>query len=131
MLQAMSDYDEIATLIGRYSQLGDDGEHSSRADLFASDATYVGPDGTPIIGRDAIRARPAPPRGPEVLGGKHMTSNLVLVIDGDTASSVVDFIHFRKTAEGLRPNTMGRYEDEFTKVDGVWLIKSRRVAIAK
>jgi hypothetical protein len=123
----MNDYEKISILIGRYSQLGDDGNPSARADLYCADGTYTAPDGTSVVGREAIRERTvlAPRSGAK---GMHITTNLVLAIDGDTASGTLDFLHFRDTADGLQPNVMGRFEDRFKKVDGQWLFQSRCVA---
>jgi hypothetical protein len=59
--------------------------------------------------------------------GKHITANTVMEIDGDDATARTDFLFLLPSADGLKPLAAGRYFDTFTKDDGNWLYRERRI----
>lgn len=144
-VQALQDHIEIEQLLMRYA-----------AALNTQDAdAYVGtftPDGSlelrrdvdqepflgPYKGREALRKQWFPKGG--VSGGRkfgamrHVTTNLEIHVNGDTATVRAFFIEVvsngSNTPPGSKPPTihaMGRYEDELVRLGGQWLFKRRVV----
>jgi hypothetical protein len=57
---------------------------------------------------------------------KHVITNVIIELDGDTATSRCYCTVFQATDElPLQPIAAGRYEDRFGKVDGKWRFAER------
>src|SRR3954451_23637212 len=89
------------------------GEIMSQEGAEAVMATFTGmvrtyPDGTPRT--------------------KHVTTNLMVEVDGDTATSRCYYTVLQQTDElPLQPIIAGRYHDRFERVDGVWRFADRLI----
>ena len=63
---------------------------------------------------------------------KHLTSNLVITIDGDAAAVVSDWTYVREdTSDGngvLRLSSYGRFHDSFVRRGAGWRISSRTIS---
>src|SRR5262249_40449375 len=57
---------------------------------------------------------------------KHIASNSIIKIDGDTATALSDFVTVEATPTGGIVMRGGKYDDEFKKIDGVWLISRKQ-----
>lgn len=120
----MDDRAEIETLIFEYARRIDDGDFAGIGELFAK-GSICGPDGTPLAtGSDAVtRLYEATTRRYEdgTPRSHHLTSNVVVRLDDDSATARSYFTVFQST-EGvpLQPIVTGRYEDRFERGDGTW-----------
>ena len=119
----------IQRVIAGYCHTQDSGDADAFADLFTDDASLdVGlPD--PFVGRDAIRELGGGV-STMVPGVRHVTSNLMIEGDGDTASARSYFQVFTTAggAEETRLVMSGVYTDTFRREAGQWRFASRAVA---
>ncbi|MFG3026580.1 nuclear transport factor 2 family protein [Streptomyces sp. NPDC048254] len=112
------------------------GDPSTVCDLFTTDGIWEWPyDGRRIEGREALRAyfgsRPV-----DRLSRRMCTNILVTVDSPDTAAATTYFATYRVDGytDGALipprlPANIGHYEDTFRKVDGVWLMATRTLAL--
>jgi hypothetical protein len=148
-LQVMEDYVEIEQLLVRYAIAFNTGDADAYVGTFAPDgelqllrqegeAPFAGP-----FDRDGMRAQwfsdhpgPGSPR-PEFrrFGGmRHVTTNPLIEVDGDTATVEAIFMEVISNGpnlpQGSNPPTiwaMGRYMDDLVKIDGKWYFQRRTV----
>jgi ketosteroid isomerase-like protein len=135
----------IREVLERYMRYNDDGAADRIADLFDEDAVMQ-VMGRVIEGRDAIRAVFAPSGAPDPepwsSPGRllvqprsvHLSSNPVIDVDGDLATSETDFLVVRRDESGTAvPALVGRYRDRLRRRDdGRWVITQRTgVSVAK
>jgi ketosteroid isomerase-like protein len=135
----------IRELLERYMRYNDDRAADRIAELFDEDAVLQ-VVGNVVQGREAIReffspeGVPDPPRWTdegELLkqpGSLHLCANPVIDLEGDTATSELDFHVVRRSEDG-RAVTMlvGRYRDRLRRRgDGRWVITNRTaVSVAR
>jgi 3-phenylpropionate/cinnamic acid dioxygenase small subunit len=118
----MGDETQITNLLYRYAELMDAGDFVECAELFrhariklAGD-TYVDADGVRAIWENGVKRYPD-----GTLRTKHVTTNAIVEIDGDTATSRSYYTVFQQTDTfPLQPIIAGRYHDRFEKVAGQW-----------
>ena len=150
-LQAIEDYIAIEQLLTRYAIAFDTGDADSYVDTFTPDGElllirregeepFAGP-----FNRDAMRQRwfpdhpgPGTPR-PEFrrfVGQRHVFTNPLIQVDGDTATVEANFIEVISNGpnvpQGSNPPTiyaMGRYMDDLLKIDGKWYFRRRTLII--
>jgi hypothetical protein len=61
---------------------------------------------------------------------RHVTTNLVVDVDGDAAASRSYFTVFQAVPGlPLQPIIAGRYHDRFVRVDGTWRFSARRMIV--
>ncbi|HTI19408.1 MAG TPA: nuclear transport factor 2 family protein [Kutzneria sp.] len=124
------DHLAIQNLIARYALLVDTGDFAGVGDLFA-DATFVGTAEftgreavTGMLERSVIRYEDGTPRT------QHATSNLLIEVDGDTATTQAYVTIFQALPDfPLQCIAAGRYRDRFARVDGRWRFARRQVSI--
>lgn len=94
-----------------------------------------------IRGREAIRGMVAEMRensraqraedesGLRPAAGRHNISNIVVEVDGDTATGTAYWFHMGNDNpdRSAQLNSFGHYEDEMVKVDGEWLFSKRKI----
>jgi len=51
---------------------------------------------------------------------KHYITNIIITVDGDTASAVSDYLIIRESESGLIPVMGGTYRDRFVKTAAGW-----------
>lgn len=113
---------QIANLLYRHTEAIDAGEFDSAANLFAHARLKVGPDsetdaaGMLALWRQLIIIHPdGTPRT------KHVVTNPIVYIDGDTATCRSYYTVLQQTADfPLQAVVTGRYHDRFERVDGQW-----------
>jgi ketosteroid isomerase-like protein len=124
------DHVAIQNLIARYALLVDTGDFAGVGELFA-DATFVG--AAEFTGREAVTGmleRTVIRYADGTPGTQHATSNLIIEVDGDTATSRAYVTIFQALPDfPLHCIAAGRYRDRFARVDGRWRFARREVAI--
>lgn len=127
------DWHAVETLIMTYAERVDLGDYEGVAALF-DHATYRAEHGGEIASQEGAAAvlatfttmvRKYPDGTPRT---KHVTTNLMVEVDGDTATSRCYYTVFQQTDElRLQPIIAGRYHDRFERVDGVWRFADRLI----
>jgi 3-phenylpropionate/cinnamic acid dioxygenase small subunit len=127
----MSSERDIENLIGRYAELVDNGDFAGAGELFAfgtfhgSSSAFTGTAAVAGMLHDQIRLYP---NGTPLT--RHVTTNLIVEVDEEagTATSRSSVTIFQATSDlPLQAIAVGRYADEFRRVDGAWWFSSRRV----
>lgn len=128
----------IREVLERYMRYNDDRAADRIVELFDEDAVFQ-VMGRLVVGREAIHAmfrgdadadpKPWTEQG-ELLkqpGSLHLCANPVIDIDGDTATSELDFHVVSRNDEGrARTSLIGRYRDRLRRLDdGRWVITHR------
>ena len=127
----MSPERAIENLIYRYAELIDQGDLAAIGELLRR-ARFVGPEGeVHAEGGEAIAAiyrafTRLHDDGTPL--SHHVTSNLIIEVDGDTARSRSYFTVFQATQSlPLQPVMAGRYRDEFCRDGAGWYFTSRQI----
>lgn len=121
----MSDHDDIRELLVRYCHLCDDGDFEAFAELFDDDATFT-VMGTTYEGRADIKRFMTAAQPPEARG-KHLISQPLITVDGDTARVATDYAFVGRTPDGLAITSSGRYIDRVVRRNGRWLFHAREI----
>ncbi|QHC23076.1 nuclear transport factor 2 family protein [Streptomyces sp. GS7] len=112
------------------------GEPSSVADLFTADGLWEWPYGDRrITGREALReyfgSRPADRLS------RRLMSNILVTVTSPTMATATSYLttyrvdgHVEGMVPSRLPTNVGHYEDTFRKVDGTWLLATRRTFLA-
>ncbi len=115
------------TLAG-YSHYLDDGDFDRWIELFTEDARLVFA-GRTTEGRPSIRRymeQVQPPEG----RGKHITANIVVDVEGDTATAHTDYLFVRHAAgQGLVLVATGRYRDDLIRDGDRWRFQQREISL--
>ena len=127
----MSPEREIENLIYRYAQLIDAGDLDAIGRMLGR-ASFIGPDGdVHAVGAEAIVAIYAAftriyPGGTPL--SHHITSNVIVEIDGDSARAESYFTVLQATDQlPLQPVMAGRYTDTFNRDAHGWYFASRQI----
>lgn len=130
-VQALEDTEEIRRVLLDYCRFMDGKEFAACAALFAQDGEFVVPFGS-SRGPEAIEATMEGMRGRDV-GAEagddfHISTNHIIDVEGDTATSTSFFLFTTVSDDGW-PQTpgFGHYEDVLTREDGRWRFQSRKV----
>jgi uncharacterized protein (TIGR02246 family) len=122
----MSDKDEIRELLARYCFALDADRFEEMAALFTPDGLWETAFGTGS-GRDGIVAQArgiaTGPRPRRV----HLTTNIVIDLDGDTATVRSNWALVQNSPDGPVIGSGGAYADRLVKVDGRWFFKHRTI----
>ena len=120
----MSDKEEIRELLARYCFALDAERFEEMAALFTPDGVWETAFGTGQ-GRAGIvaqaRSIAAAPRPRRV----HLTTNIVIELDGNIATSRSNWVLIQNSANGPVVGSGGAYFDRLAKVDGRWLFSHR------
>ena len=122
----MSDKDEIRELLARYCFALDADRFEEMAALFAPDGVWETAFGTGS-GRAGIVAQARSiadgPRPKRV----HLTTNIVIEQDGDTATARSNWMLVQNTPDGPAIGSGGAYSDRLIKLGGCWLFQHRTI----
>jgi uncharacterized protein (TIGR02246 family) len=122
----MSDKDEIRELLARYCFALDAGRFEDMAALFTPDGVWETAFGTGtgragiVAQAESIATGPRPRR-------VHLTTNIVIDLDGDTATARSNWALIQNSAAGPMIGSGGGYEDRLVKVDGRWFFEHRTI----
>jgi 3-phenylpropionate/cinnamic acid dioxygenase small subunit len=122
---------ELTALVFAYAERLDLGDLAGVAALYGTGATYrsdygshKGADEVLAVLRKRVKLHDGIPRT------KHVTTNLVVEVDGATATARSYFTVFQATpALPLQPIIAGRYHDRFVHDAGAWRFADRRILV--
>ena len=113
--------DAIRELMAAYAQSLDACRFADVAACFASDGEWTtdygaarGPAEIEAFIRGIV---PVKGEGPQ---RKHYITNIIIKVDGETASAVSDYLIVREADGGLIPVMGGTYRDKFVKTPAGW-----------
>ena len=117
----LEDKDAIRELMAAYAQALDACRFADVAACFAPDgewSTDYGAARGPAEIEAFIRGIvPVKGEGPQ---RKHYITNIIIKVDGETASAVSDYLIVREADGGLIPVMGGTYRDKFVKTPAGW-----------
>lgn len=122
----MSDKDEIRELLARYCFALDADRFEEMAALFTPDGVWETAFGTGtgragIVAQAHSIAAGARPRR------VHLTTNIVVELDGDSATARSNWALIQNSADGPVIGSGGGYFDRLAKIDGQWLFSHRTI----
>ena len=113
--------DAIRELMATYAQALDACRFADVAACFAPDGEWTtdygaarGPAEIEAFIRGIV---PVKGEGPQ---RKHYITNIIIKVDGETASAVSDYLIVRESEDGLMPVMGGTYHDRFVKTPAGW-----------
>ncbi len=118
----------IRELLAEYCFLLDGHELGALGGLFEPNGAWVSRNGQ-ASGPSAIAAflhRLVPAPGP-LVQRKHLTTNVIISLDGDTAQVKSNFLVVRNTASGPAIAVAGTYRDTVARTGGRWLFRRREL----
>jgi len=123
-LTEMQDIEAIRRLAYEYCDIADDDHNQDRiVSIFAEDGVWEGGD-TRAQGHDEIRAL-FKGFAEQISFSQHNAFNSRIWVDGNTAHGTWQFLGpFTFRENNYRCWIMGRSEDEYVKVDGIWKIQN-------
>lgn len=111
---------DIYELRGRYSRAIDYDNYSDATEIFTDDAVVEYPDTTLQGGEEIATFWRA---DPEYEYSQHTVQMPSIRIDGETATGDWYLLVFYVAPDGTEGAIMGRYTDEYRRVDGEWKIE--------
>ena len=128
MTSMLENKDAIREVLAEYCFCLDGGRFEEMAALFTADGTWhtdfgqgIGPAGIVAHAR-SLRSGAAPVRR-----GVHLTTNIVIRLDGERAQIRSNWIVAQNTDAGPVVSSAGGYADEMVKQDGRWLFHYRKI----
>ncbi len=122
-MDQLLDERDITRLLAQYCQFCDDGRFDELVDCFTPDAEFLygsqAATGTAALRDFFVAAQPPERRG------KHITTNVVVEVEGDSATASSDFVFFARAGNELVVRVVGRYRDELLRDAGTWRIQRR------
>lgn len=126
---------DIAEVLTRYAIGMDRGERSVFESAWTEDAVWVCRElGLDLVGRAAImdyydRRPGSAPATPAPGGNIRLAGSPLVIIDGDRATAVAEFVAYRFSGTAIYPYTMGHYDDELRRTPTGWALSARDMVI--
>ena len=137
-LQRLLDERAIERLIAVYCHLVDFGDAPAIADLFVAEGRWTSAE-VDMDGQDQIRAGFTRRQAVTRRQSRHLCTNVVVDVDGDTATSLCYLVNYRHDSQtgvaespapaGL-PKYVGEYRDRFVRTPDGWRFSERRFELA-
>jgi ketosteroid isomerase-like protein len=133
VLQRMADERECERLVMRYTHLVDFGAAPGIADLFTADGVWR-TDEFAMNGQDEIRAGFGRRAGVTRRQSRHVCTNVIIDVEGDTAHGLCYLVNYRhdsetgvaeKPAPADVPKFVGEYHDTFVRTAAGWRFQDR------
>jgi uncharacterized protein (TIGR02246 family) len=128
MTGALEDKDAIREVLGTYCFHLDSADFDAMAALFTEDGTWhtdfgkgTGRAGIAEHARSLRKGDAPRPRG------VHLTTNIVIELNGDRATVRSNWIVAQNTDAGPKIGSAGGYADDMVKRDGRWLFQYRKI----
>lgn len=112
----------IRRTLAEYCQLLDDGRFDEWVEVFTEDGVLA-VMGHVARGRAAVRQLIEPVQQSDARG-RHVLSEPLITVDGDTATAVTDYCFI---ARSLQVTSAGRYHDTLVRDDDRWRISVREI----
>jgi uncharacterized protein (TIGR02246 family) len=122
----MSDKDEIREVLARYCFALDADRFEEMAALFTPDGVWETAFGSGK-GRDGIVAQARSIATGVRPKRVHLTTNIVIDLDGDTATARSNWALIQNSDAGPVIGSGGAYADRLVKVDGRWFFQHRTI----
>lgn len=114
----LEDREHIRSLIWSYNHRFDAGDAAGVVALFTAEGGLGSPEGGRLLGGRGLESYVQ-----KQTGLRHVSSNELVTIDGDTAHATSTLVLYeRATRSVLR---IGVYEDDLVRTDGQWLFARR------
>jgi uncharacterized protein (TIGR02246 family) len=118
----------IRELLATYCFHLDNYRFAEMAALFTEDGTWdtafgKGTGRSGIVAQAESIGKSASPRPKRV----HLTTNIVIALNGDTATVESNWAVIQNSAEGPKIGSGGAYRDQVVKHDGRWLFRYRKI----
>lgn len=123
--QLATDRDAIRSLLAHYTYNGDRGRLAELADCFATDGTLEFPGGSGTGPQGVMTALSRGPANPARTFVRHHTTNPLIEVTGDQATSRSYFQVFSDNG----PDHAGTYDDRLIRTAQGWRLAHRRVRI--
>ena len=128
MSTELEDKDKIREVLAKYCTFGDNSRFSELAALFTEDGSWEGRMGSAKGRADTealmVKTNPLAGQGPV---RRHLVTNVVIVINGDSADVASTFMMVRESENGPMIGAVGSYKDVLSKRGQDWLIVTRKV----
>ncbi|WP_314225778.1 nuclear transport factor 2 family protein [Streptomyces zaehneri] len=115
----------VRAVIGAHTQAQDAGRTDDVVALYTPDAVLELPGTDPLQGHDALREafKGWAPAQPQL----HLVTNTVVTALGpDEATAASDVAFLQRGESGWAVQVVGHYDDTLRRVDGTWLLRSRK-----
>ncbi len=125
----MTDQAGIRRLLALYVRAHDGRDSGGYARLFADGGRYTNSAGEHFVGRETIRAHMAElyARRPADDRQKHLFSNSVIEVCGESAEVTSDVLTYESSGDGpWRVSMVGQCLDRLERRAGQWLFTDRR-----
>lgn len=123
-----TDENGIRRTLAEYCALVDDGDFEGWAALFATDGVLKANGDVIGAGRDGV-LRWVTEAKPSRAGGKHLTVNSVIQVQGNAAEVSSDFCFLAPSANGPILAVAGRYVDVLIREADAWRFAEREILI--
>jgi 3-phenylpropionate/cinnamic acid dioxygenase small subunit len=118
--------DQIRDVLSNYCFYTDGGYPDRWVDLFTDDCQWDGGPFGVCGSKEELRAF-IRQGGDAGIGMKHMTTNIVISLEGAQARARSYVLVLGKADQGNSILFAGHYDDVLVKTDGRWLIRSRKL----
>jgi 3-phenylpropionate/cinnamic acid dioxygenase small subunit len=129
MASELENKDAIREVLAEYCFRLDGGRFDEMAALFTEDGTwdtaFGAATGRPAIAAQAARLRTGPPQPRP--RGIHLTTNIVIALDGAKARVRSNWMVATNSPEGPKIGSGGGYADEMVKTAEGWRFKIRKI----
>ena len=126
MSSSIADRIEIEQLLARYTHAADIHPPEAMRDIFAADGRFhIEAMGIDVRGLDNIIHFFTEMRS-QMAGMYHINTNLVVDIDGHTATAI-SYLSTLQSGPEPKIVSFSRYEDDLVKTPGGWRIQSRSI----
>jgi hypothetical protein len=128
MANEESEKNAIRELLATYCFHLDNYRFTEMAGLFTEDGTWdtafgKGTGRAGIVAQAESISKAGSPRPRRV----HLTTNIVIALNGDTASVESNWSVIQNSASGPKIGSAGAYQDQVVKQNGQWLFRYRKI----
>jgi uncharacterized protein (TIGR02246 family) len=122
-MEELTDIEQIMQLTARYNHAYDERDAEGWADCWTQDGHFTRANGEQVEGRPALveLCRNA------AVKGRHVTSDHVIEVDGDTARQTC-YLQYMDRDNDFALLMFATYHDELVRQDGRWRFAARRAA---
>jgi len=128
----LAEKDAIRELLARYCYHLDNDRFEDMAALFAPDGVWETAFGTATGHSSIVALARSLASGPSPLSGPrprrvHLTTNIVIMLNGDAAAAQSNWTLVRNGPDGPGIGAGGAYDDQLVKQGGHWLFRRRTI----